>query len=109
MGKVEYLDYETETFDAMNHFSFILHKRKAYQHEKEIRIATSLTDYMNDHNVPTAERGIRIRTNLLNNIEAIYINPFADNWYFEIVQKLFQTLELKIPLRSSEMKTNIYL
>lgn len=109
MGKVEYLDYETESFDSTNHFNFILHKRKSFEHEKEIRIATSLANYMNDHNIPIVERGIRIQTNLLINIEAIYINPFAEEWFLDIVQKLFHSLDIKIQLRLSEMKSNIYL
>jgi Protein of unknown function (DUF2971) len=109
MGKVEYLNYETESFDTINHFNFILHKRKSFEHEKEIRIATSLPNYMNDHNIPAIEKGIRIQTNLLINIEAIYINPFAAEWFLDIVQKLFTALDIKIQLQWSEIKSNIYL
>jgi len=104
IGLVTYLNYETETFSEWNHFNPIMHKRIAFEHEKEVRIVTSHGGYMNDHKLPLPSPGIKIQTSLLKNLENIYVNPYAEEWYFETIEKLFKHLDINTSLKWSEIK-----
>ncbi|HET6225240.1 MAG TPA: hypothetical protein VFF27_03110, partial [Bacteroidia bacterium] len=103
-----YLNYETDTFNAWNHFNTVMHKRIAFEHEKEVRIVKGNIQYMNDHNLPMPEPGIKIKTSLLQNIEKIYINPYASKWYFETVNLLFERLNINLQIEWSEINSTIY-
>lgn len=108
MGKITYLNYETESFDNWNYFNPVMHKRIAFKHEKEVRIVKANIDYMNNHKLATPESGIKIKTSLLQNIKTVYVNPYADKWYYDMVNKLFQRLKILIPIKWSEIKSDIY-
>ena len=108
MGKITYLDYEKESFDLGNNFNPIMHKRIAFEHEKEIRIVKACINYMNDHTLPIPETGIKIKTNLFQNIENVFVNPFAEMWYKDLVKYLFKKLNLSIQIKWSEIKSNLY-
>lgn len=108
IGLITYLDYETDSFNRGNNLSPAMHKRLAFEHEKEIRIVRPTLNYMNDHNMPLPEAGIKIQTSLLENIENIYVNPYADEWYFQTINNLFNKLKLSLPIKWSEIKSTIY-
>ena len=108
MGLINYRNYETETFNRSNHFNTVMHKRIAFEFEKEIRIVKGNIPFMNDHNLPLPEVGIKIKTSLLQNIEKIYINPYAGKWYFQTIQGLFERFNINLDLEWSEINSPIY-
>jgi len=108
IGLITYLDYETDSFNRGNNFNPIMHKRLAFEHEKEVRIVHSTLNYMNDHTLPLPEPGIKLQTTLFEQIEHIYVNPYADEWYFQTISQLFDRLNIEIPLKWSEIKSSIY-
>jgi hypothetical protein len=108
IGLITYLDYEADSFNRGNNLSPAMHKRLAFQHEKEIRIVSPTLNYMNDHNMPLPEPGIKVQTSLLEKIENIYVNPYADEWYFQTIKKLFDKLTISTSLKWSEIKSTIY-
>jgi hypothetical protein len=108
-GKVDYIDYETDTFYkesghkyyAMNGFSLFIHKRKIYSYENEYRAICT------DSNGPQS-KGVHIKVNLYKLIHKIYLSPFAtENEYAEIENKLNE-LEIKIPISFSSFKAQPY-
>ena len=105
IGLITYLDYEKDYFDNGNVFSVTMHKRKAFEHEKEVRIVRAETQYWTENSAPNTELGLSLPTTLFENIEAIYVNPYAPEWYFETILKLFEQLDLNIPLKWSEIKS----
>ncbi len=87
IGTVSYIDYETEAFaDTGNMFSPYLHKRKSFEHEKELRavVQVDVTDSKQESE-PWSERGVAIRADLDTLVEAVYIAPSAPEWFASII------------------------
>ncbi len=108
-GKVDYIDYETDTFYkesghnyfAMNLFSLFIHKRKIYSYENEYR-AICKDPKGSEMN------GVFIKVNLYKLIHQIYLSPYAmENEYMEIKNEINE-LGIKIPIIFSSFKKKTY-
>lgn len=78
--KVQYIDYETETFEgrvAEEDITPFFHKRKSYEHENEFRIITLARKSVGP--------GIDIRVDLKVLIEKVYISPYSPEWFKSLV------------------------
>jgi hypothetical protein len=86
IGVVEYIDYETESFDAGNTFSPYLYKRKSFEHEKELRavVHAHMTGSKQEPE-PWGEGGVSVKADLNTLIEAVYIAPSAPKWFASVV------------------------
>ncbi len=104
MGLIKYIDYEEETFDSGNAFNSSMHKRKSFEHEKELRLIYPATKYWKAPNEDIIEEGFTQKVNLIENIEAIYVNPFAPQWYYDTVDLLSSKLEISFNLKWSVIK-----
>ena len=108
-GKVDYIDYETDTFYkasghkyyAMNGFSLFIHKRNIYSYENEYRAICS-------NNISSQSEGVHIKVNLNKLIHKIYLSPFATENEFTEIEKKLNQLELKIPISFSNFKAQPY-
>jgi len=105
IGLVTYLDYETESFDKSNLFNPVMHKRKAFEHEKEIRIVKADMTLWNGDLDKAPAPGINLDTKLISDIEAVYINPYSPEWYFETVSNLLSKIDFTPPIKWSEIKS----
>lgn len=91
VGCVKYLDYDSDTFDSpewpisWNLFQPAMHKRIAFAHEHEVRIIKSKHRKAPDDIQPI---GYEITINLEELIENIYISPYAQEWYTNIVKSV---------------------
>lgn len=108
IGKVTYLDYEKELFDNWNVFNAAMHKRKAFEHENEVRIIKSESKYWDINSEPCLIEGIEIETHLFENIQSIYVNPYAPEWFFKTVKKLTDRLGISLEIKWSEIKSKPY-
>lgn len=108
IGLVNYLDYEKDAFDNWNIFNAAMHKRKAFEHEKEVRIIKSESKFWGTQSKPCLIEGIEIQTHLFENIESIYVNPYAPEWFFHTVKKLIDRLDLHLEMKWSEIKSTPY-
>jgi hypothetical protein len=93
LGVVRYIDYEKEWIDSYNVLSPFLHKRKSFEHEREVRAL--ITRW------PTGEKGIgfdqetiahgvKIKVDLERLIEKIYVAPSAPDWFSGLVSAVVQ-------------------
>lgn len=105
VGLVRYIDYERQTFAKDNSFNAVMHKRKSFEHESEVRAIAWQTlsgelggDVIRRDMTPT---GLPIGVNLEALIELIYVHPFAPTWFSDIVRELVAKQELKIEVRQS--------
>jgi len=78
IGEIEYVDYEHYEIDSGNIFSPAMHKRKSYEHEKELRALI-----LNAENVS----GKLVSTDLNVLIDRVYVAPNSKRWYYELVKK----------------------
>lgn len=98
IGLISYINYENEKFPNLqgsyypvNLMHPFMHKRKAFEHEKEIRIIKPCWELIYDSlDAPNAkiERPpvMSFEVKLENLIESIFVHPLAPDWYFEIVK-----------------------
>jgi hypothetical protein len=96
IGQIRYIDYELEHMDNTHPFySPTLHKRKSFEHEKEIRalIYNSDTD--------PASIGVWKKVNLGKLIDKIYVAPTSSTWFRKLVEKLAIRYTLNKPVVQS--------
>jgi hypothetical protein len=104
IGVVRYIDYETEWFPQRNLLYPVMHKRKAFQHEREVRIVKSDHKYM----VGESPSGIYCDWDAEQFVENIYINPYAQPWYYEVVKDVVAKFGCKINIQWSSIKGESY-
>ena len=99
IGKVKYIDYETDYIRSHNSFSAFLHKRKSFEHEKEIRAIINKFLIEEDPNSDfdnlnldkeTIINGLPILVDLKILIQNIYISPSTPIWFSDLVGKVIK-------------------
>jgi len=91
MGMVKYIDYQTEGIDASNLMSPFMHKRKSYEHEREVRaliMKWPITGDTMDFSKETVADGLRVTVNMEVLVERIYVAPYSPGWFEELVKSV---------------------
>lgn len=96
MGLVKYIDYEKESIPGDDMFCRVMHKRKAFIHEQEVRIVKQLSMSNLDTTLP--ER-LEIEFDFETIIDNIYVNPYASEWYYDAVQEVIAKYSEKLAAR----------
>lgn len=100
---VQYADSPPPSDDPLLPYFF---KRKAYEHEKELRAVTG--------NVPPGygaveeETGWQLPIDVGLVIERVYVSPFAQHWFYELVQGVIRRYGLNIPVERSELTGTVH-
>lgn len=106
IGEVNYIDYETEGFPIDNAFNFIIHKRKSFEHERELRALFCEMDGTPDaepYKTKIEPAGLRIEVNLQSLIETVRISPAAEPWLASVIQEATAKYDLNVPVRQSAL------
>lgn len=86
LGTVNYINYEDEDFYFGNMLSPYVHKRKSFEHEKEIRALIWQEGLENVKNKIDFTKGnYRTKINIVDLIENIYVTPESESWFVELV------------------------
>ena len=127
IGKVQYLDFSVDWMNEWkNLFQAFVTKRKSFEYEKEIRAVTCLPDdNVSRHllvNTATEEsnpfssrertvnpkeltdKGKYVSADLHMLVEKVYVAPYAEPWFEEVVESLL----LKYDLDSVVIKSDLY-
>lgn len=118
LGKVKYIDYEKESIDhyydpnsandfIFNMFSPFIHKRKSFEHEREVRALiekppTTCEDQKGNFK-DTIDCGIKIRVNVERLVEKIYVAPSAPDWFSDLVRTVSQRYDCTFEVVSSKL------
>ena len=89
IGKVDYVDYDTTFIPERNAFSPYLHKRRSFEHEREVRAITRnipASGASLDTPQETGATGSYFAVDLSLLIEEVIVAPYADSWFLELVQ-----------------------
>lgn len=116
IGLVSYIDYENQSTDKggmVNIYNRFMHKRLSFKHESEVRIVKILHEYtpqyMNgvNQNEKTPPSGIEMEINLIELIDNVYINPYADECFYDSTKSIIECLcpELLQKMKWSYMKS----
>jgi hypothetical protein len=99
IGAVKYIDYATEIIPWENSFYAALHKRKSFEHERELRAIVWLalevkpnkpgqkTSVLDSSKNP---HGVQVKINLGTLIKTIFVSPTAEPWYVDIVSAMLE-------------------
>ena len=109
IGKVKYIDYETEFIDANNQYGSLIHKRKSFEHEKEVRAVITKwpklsDDKINFKNAPdTIKGGIPVKMDIENLVEKIYIAPNSPEWFADLLTAIIKKYGYNFEIIHSKM------
>jgi len=82
IGKIRYIDYATEGIYAGNLYEPLLHKRKSFEHENEIR-AVVIKDIHSEES-EQIKGGISVSVDLKEMIRSIYVAPTSPSWFSDL-------------------------
>lgn len=109
IGKVKYKDYERDRLSADHFHSLLMHKRRSFAHEKEVRaIAIEVTkpegmQYMWKHQ-PIDPLGKDIPVNLGVLVDAIYVSPNKQLWFRKLVEQVLKRYGYDFECRQSDLE-----
>lgn len=124
LGEVKYVDHATlaATTGTLFGSSDYMFKRRAFQHEREVRAGTYKSDVRTEFfdargvlKVPPVgttpaqvllmpeRKGVYVDVDVTVLVERIIISPFAPNWFSELVDLLCRRLDYAFEIVSSEM------
>lgn len=98
IGKVKYIDYQTEWLPEGNSFYPFLHKRKSFEHERELRAIIQKFPTKDDKIDLTQEIfdvGAYIAVDLEILLEKIFVSPTAPKWFTDVVNSIMSKYNLK--------------
>ena len=88
--------------DLTNNFNYVMHKRKSFEHERELR-AVIWTPAAKTEFDRVEDRGLIVPVPINDLIQRIYINPNADPILLEVVNGLKQTNKLDCEIVKSNV------
>ena len=91
VGVVNYIDYETQWLPEGNTMWPFVHKRKSFEHERELRALIHdlpLGDKELHIGLPNSESGRLVAISPIQLIENVYVAPDAPSWFAELVKKI---------------------
>lgn len=99
VGQVQYIDYETERLIKNPNVAddiriTYMHKRKAFEHEKEIRVVAMGSP---EHS------GINCPIDLSKLIQEVYVSPTSSLWFETLVKTIIYKYEFDFPVRRSQL------
>ncbi len=109
IGKVNYVDYERDFIPESNILFPFLHKRKSFEHEREVR-AIVLT-------IPTKEGKVDTSQEMFDNgkyygvdlsllIQDVIVAPYAPEWFLELITSVVARYNLDVPVARSSLADN---
>ena len=113
IGTVSYVDYDTTFIPEGNLFSMYLHKRRAFEHEREVR-AMALEMPPEDvragiqgvENLPDiCDVGKYLDVDISRLIHEIVVAPFVPDWFIELVQSVSAQYHIEAPVTRSSLST----
>ncbi len=100
---VQYVD--APDYDAADPLAAYFYKRKAYEHEKELRAVTDRPPPGTDAVEDAGGWGFPVDPQRL--VERVYVSPFAQEWFFNLLEKVCRRYRLNIHVERSELTGTI--
>ena len=106
VGKVSYVDYDTIFIPESNLFYAYLHKRQSFEHEREVRaISQDIPSHGGkvdlSHEVHAS--GVYYAVDLSLLIQEVIVDPYADDWFIELVQSVAARYDLTTSISRSRL------
>jgi tmRNA-binding protein len=109
IGKVKYIDYTRDSIPKGNIFNPFLYKRKAFEHERELRAVimkfAPQEETVEKHILYVNPKwfGIHVKTDLDVLINKIVVSPNVPDWFIDLVTSIVKKYELNKKVEQSEL------
>jgi len=109
IGKVKYIDYKKDIIPEGNVFNPFLYKRKAFEHERELRAIimkfAPQEETIGKHILYVDPKwfGVHVKTDLNALIDKIVVSPNVPDWFIDLVKSIVKKYELNKKVESSEL------
>ena len=99
VGKVSYVDYETAQISFSNLFNLYLHKRRSFEHEREVRAMAYVKE-----GAAAAWVGQYYAVDVEMVIQQVVVAPYAAEWFTDLVQAVAGKYGLQAPVGQSALE-----
>ena len=106
IGKVQYIDYETEMIKEEGLTKPFFYKRKSFSHENEIRaiiLEPPVTAPSDIFDRGTIRDGLQIKVDLSSLVQKVYLAPNAPPWFRDLVCSLIKKYEYNFEVVHSDL------
>lgn len=116
LGKVKYIDYDSEKIPDDDLLSPYLHKRRSFEHEREVRgiiqhipleaSPENLSDFLTGETplwLDICKTGIYYDVDLNILIQEVVIDPYAADWLLDLVSSVAERYGLQAPIARSDI------
>lgn len=97
IGRIQYVDYNTTIIAETNAFTSLLHKRKSFEHEREVRAMAF--DTPPDESI----YGRYLEVDIFSLIEEVIVAPYSKDWFLDLVKSVVGRYGLQAPVLRSDM------
>lgn len=94
LGEVRYIDYTTESLPDTNIYSRFLHKRRSFEHERELRAVIDIYRELalhapeGYHPYDNDIAGVPVDIPVGRLLERVYVAPTAPTWFRDLVETI---------------------
>lgn len=106
IGKVQYIDYETEMIKEEGLTNPFFYKRKSFSHENEVRafiFELPVTAPSDIFDRGTIRDGLQIKVDLSSLVQKVYLAPNAPPWFRDLVCSLIKKYEYNFEVVHSDL------
>ncbi|NPE61196.1 DUF2971 domain-containing protein [Dickeya dadantii] len=108
IGLVNYIDYDKDIFPINNAFYPFTHKRKSFEHEREVRfliqkIPIDVKRNRVDFDNCVAPAVISIDANINSFVKKIHLSPRAPEWMLNLLRDVIKKYSINVEVRRSNL------
>jgi hypothetical protein len=109
IGKIRYMDYNTEVIPVGQLLLPLITKRKSFEHEIELRALIWTLQHGKNKIVDNkfaSTLGLSVPVDLDVLIEKIYVSPEAPDWLLILIQAMVDRFQLDKPVKQSDLASD---
>jgi hypothetical protein len=103
IGKVRYIDYDTEEIPENNAFWPFLHKRASFRHESEVRAILFGAFPLATQSTAAPAAGVEVPVSIDVLIERVYVAPMTPTWVAQVIKSVLERFGLQEELQQSSL------
>jgi hypothetical protein len=92
LGQVKYIDYDEDAFPTLDELEPFIHKRKSFEHEREVRalvvvpgVGKGVLNPLSRDWAPGVEDGVSMPIDLRILVHSVCLSPTASGWFKSLV------------------------
>jgi len=109
LGIVHYIDYERDWLPEGNSFWPFVHKRRSFEHERELRAVIQDLPLVENCVLignPNPESGVSVEVAPEAFVDEILVSPTAPQWFADLVSAISDRFEYRIQISQSKLSQN---